>query len=365
VRLLSTALAVGAAPSLAAQVTASVDVGAARVHYDAFLPAFATSLGAGVQLVTSTTTLTARASLLHFETGRTSLQGTAVISRFLPAQGRWRAELTGAVGGSRYADYAGFAHAQGRVRLHRVGEESGQWLALSGGSVAYASRTRPLSSYGAGAWATRGGLSVELSGTRFHVGDTSYTDFLAYTRLVRGRLTLDGALGARVWSRGAGRGVWGEGNAALRITERLAMVLAGGRYPDDPARGSISGRYATLGLRFAATREPRPLPVWRPRPSNGRETSLTLSIGPAQSEHRLVRTRANDATTVEVRGDFTDWESVALSRQRDGAWETMLSVLPGLRRVQVRVNGGEWLPPAGMIVVADEFGGRVGLVMVQ
>src|SRR5439155_1331935 len=70
--------------------------------------------------------------------------------------------------------------------------------------------------------------------------------------------------GARVWSDGGGRGGFGEANAALTLGERAVLVVAGGRYPTDPIRGSIAGRYASVAVRLRtalfrslAARDPR------------------------------------------------------------------------------------------------------------
>ena len=50
-----------------------------------------------------------------------------------------------------------------------------------------------------------------------------------------------------------------------------------------------------------------------------------------------------NAGTVEVVGDFTDWEEhpVALKRQKNGVWRVSVSLDPGAHEYRFRVDG-EW-----------------------
>jgi hypothetical protein len=66
---------------------------------------------------------------------------------------------------------------------------------------------------------------------------------------------------------------------------------------------------------------------------------------------------------VEVRGDFTDWEPVALQQAGD-AWRFDVPLPSGLRRLNIRVDGGPWTVPAGAGVAHDEFGAVVGTIVV-
>jgi hypothetical protein len=39
-------------------------------------------------------------------------------------------------------------------------------------------------------------------------------------------------------------------------------------------------------------------------------------------------------------------------------------VTSGVHQVNVRIDGGEWIVPAGLTAVRDEFGGSVGILLV-
>jgi 1,4-alpha-glucan branching enzyme len=72
-----------------------------------------------------------------------------------------------------------------------------------------------------------------------------------------------------------------------------------------------------------------------------------------------------DARVVELSGDFNGWQPVVLHQTRPDVWETTLSVGPGTYHVNVRVNGDRWVAPPGLVTIADEFNGTVGLLILR
>jgi len=75
--------------------------------------------------------------------------------------------------------------------------------------------------------------------------------------------------------------------------------------------------------------------------------------------------QAADARTVELAGDFTDWKPVALQPWGADGWRTLLPISPGLHRLAIRIDGGEWEAPAGTRPIVSEFGGEVTEVVVE
>lgn len=68
---------------------------------------------------------------------------------------------------------------------------------------------------------------------------------------------------------------------------------------------------------------------------------------------------------MEVEGDFTDWQPVALSPDASSTWTLPTPLAPGTYRFSIRIDGGEWIVPASVTKVRDEFGpGDVGLLTV-
>ncbi|HWE44348.1 MAG TPA: glycogen-binding domain-containing protein, partial [Gemmatimonadaceae bacterium] len=80
---------------------------------------------------------------------------------------------------------------------------------------------------------------------------------------------------------------------------------------------------------------------------------------------RVIRIRAPRALKVELSGDFTDWTPLPMRALDGGAWELVLPITAGTYRVSVRVDGGAWSAPPGLVPVADEFNGEVGVVVIR
>jgi 1,4-alpha-glucan branching enzyme len=78
-----------------------------------------------------------------------------------------------------------------------------------------------------------------------------------------------------------------------------------------------------------------------------------------------LRVDAPGAQLVEVSGDFTDWTPVRLSRASDGLWALTLPITRGKYQMNVRLDGGKWLVPPGLLPMLDEFGGSVGLLVID
>ena len=203
---------------------------------------------------------------------------------------------------------------------------------------------------------------------RAFVGDTQYSDIGLTASGQRGRTALETALGARVLSRGAGRGVYGEASAILSLNDRLALVISGGRYPTDPIRGSIAGRYASAALRLHIQPK-RAIALGAPQLGTGADGEIAsaspmLSARPDGSGRARLIVRAPNATLVEIAGDFTEWRPIALQRAPNGDWEIVQVVTSGVHRVNVRIDGGPWTVPAGTTRLAGDFGDYVGVFVV-
>jgi hypothetical protein len=95
------------------------------------------------------------------------------------------------------------------------------------------------------------------------------------------------------------------------------------------------------------------------------DASAPFRIGPAVAAGREIVVRATDAEMVELAGDFTDWKPVVLHRWGADSWRTLLPVSPGLHRLAVRIDGGEWRAPPGTRPVESEFGGQVAEIVVE
>jgi hypothetical protein len=71
------------------------------------------------------------------------------------------------------------------------------------------------------------------------------------------------------------------------------------------------------------------------------------------------------ARTVEVMGDFTNWEPRPLTATSPDAFETTLTLQPGRWTYSYRVDGEVIAPPDAPAYVDDGFGGRNGVVEIR
>ena len=176
----------------------------------------------------------------------------------------------------------------------------------------------------------------------------------------RGRFALDAVINARPRNGNYQSIIWGGASGTAAINSRMAFI--GGIRSTAPLPGVMgeARRIATFGMRVA------PPAFWRPSaPATVRANSRSFDVLPiAPGQFVFVLTVPN-ARTVELAGDFTGWESVALRQVNATRWEVVLTVAPGSHRCNVRIDGAEWVPPPGVPSVKDEFNGRVGLFVAE
>lgn len=362
--------AVGAAPC-AAQVEAALDAAASVVRYDGYLVSGAASFTPSIAWRSPRAALGARGSFLVFESGNTSIQALLTGSTFSRPIGRLRVEAAAEAGASAYAGFARFAHALARVRVHVMGARQSVWVGPLAGHVSRGDGARAAWGASAGWWARRAAGALGVTGTRVSVGDTVYSDVELRVRWRRGAFDLEGSAGARVASRGGGTGAYGDLSAAVRLAEGLALVVAGGNYPSDPVRGSIPGRFATAGVRVTPRASPRAVAVRQiatfmlpdaardPAPLARAQVAVEQVGGLA-----VLVVRVNGARRVEVMGDFTDWQPIALAASGAGRYQYALALPAGVHRFNLRLDGGPWGVPLGAGFAADEFGGSAGILVV-
>ena len=365
------------------QVTPGLDAGIAAVKYDGFLLSGAASVAPSVRWdhPRGRGFASARGTYLRFESGNRSVDFSMRGSWFTPLARRWRGELGLGVGASDYASIAHFSHGIVDARVHLMDQGRGGWLATSFGRSSFGAGPRPVAVVAIGGWLLRTDAAVFASFDRSFVGDTAYSDLRSSARLQRGTVLLEGTLGARVFSNGAGRGVYGEGSATVPLGRNTALIVAGGRYPTDVITGSIAGSYVSAGFRLGASGIRKPLPAARPRPaiphsSSGADgsggpllppTEARLEVAPGGNVDDPVKLTlyAAGARVVEISGDFTDWKPIELQRSltNGDVWEGMFRISRGIHRINVRRDGGPWTAPAGTTRGADDFDGEVGVFL--
>ncbi len=361
--------------TLAAQVAAHIEAGFSDVKYDGFLASGAASFAPNIRWEHpgGRGFISARGTYLHFESGRHSVDASANGSWFVPlgSSRRWRGEIAMAGGASQYADIASFNHVVLESRVHLTDGDRGGWAGVTLGRSSFGNEPRPAAVIAMGVWLLRSNKTMFVSLDRTRVGDTIYSDLRTSGRWQKNKFVLEGILGARFWSTGGGRGVFGEGSAIYSFSPAAALVLSGGRYPTDVVSGSIAGRYVSLAVRLGKTtisRRVKPALSTAPHlggsdPVGTPATDIRLTIQKQPGDDVRLRLYAPTAQTLEISGDFTDWQPVPLSRNPGNAdlWEATLHMTSGMHRINVRRDGGAWVAPGGTTRSTDDFDGEVGV----
>jgi hypothetical protein len=362
--------------SVAAQTTGRVDLGVSAVEYEGFLASGAAFLNPAIHYDAPSLTLGAQGSLLLFESGSHILQGALAGAWATPRAGRWRGELSGSGGVNSYvtsdSGFPAYGHALGRVRVHYGAPLAGAWLGGATGRSFFGAAGATPVEVAVGAWAVRHRVAGGATATGTWLADTAYLDVVGSLRWVHTLFTASGSAGFRTWSDGGGSGVYGEASIEVPLWKRLALLLAGGRYPSDPVRGVVAASYVSAGVRvtaFGTTPDAQAaFDAYRRQLEFTTEASPThprLELGEEAVDGRSLRIVVPGAVSVEVAGDFTDWEPVPLSHRYGDTWEIRLPLRPGVHRLNVRVDGQRWVVPQGLRSEEDEYGGRVGILVVS
>lgn len=371
-----------AARRASAQIEVTLDTEAGSASYGGYRKSSVLTVQPEIRIATDRLFLAATGAASRFRTGNHLLQGVVAGSFFAPATGPLRAEIAASVQGTDYLESNDAAEATAEGRLHLAGARMGVWAGGGAGRAWIPDGVRRTTRAGAGAWwsgapggageglVLRGGVQrlswgaprMTESGAPFATATgtplilISRGSFVAAEAAAswRGRRAdLDAAVGRRFGD--APGGSW-EVSGALWLTPRLAAAAGIGQFLGDPVQQLEGGHFATLGVRLRLTGPARA----RDAPDN---PSLELRDA-GDGGPRTIVVHVRRARRVEVMADFTDWQPVALARAGGDEWRVALPLAAGTHRVNVRVNGGEWMVPAGLTAVADDFAGTAGLLIV-
>jgi hypothetical protein len=387
-------LATTAAPA-AGQVRASLDVGAGSYRPDGSLSSAVASLAPALRFDAGPLRFDAAGVYSDAPAGRWNFQGTSRLLLRSPRLLFLRAELAGTADWTSHRRVDGTTElgAEARIYLHPIAGTA-VWAGHSRGLAWSLGQQMPVRRSEAGASAGRGGLQigVTLASTSFDAPGTDdriaglapmvgglvesdtaappagprrserggFTDAMLWGRWSHRALDVDLSLGRR-FSRSSPEVTLWSVSAARTVMPGLALVAAAGRAGSDPVTALPGSRYMVVGLRLAVGAAPM-----RGREADARPApDAGFRVGPAVSGGREIVVRRSGALVVEIAGDFTNWEPVALASAGDDEWRIVLPITPGLHRAIVRADGGSWQAPPGTRAVESEFGPRVGEFIVE
>lgn len=360
-----------AAATVQAQVWSTLDLGGAAVRYDDSVHVTATTVTPRIRFESGALAGAAVGTVSSLTEGGWTTQGLVDLSLLSGALGPLRVEVGGQAGGSLHDDATRTGQYLGRARVHIGDGTRGVWGGIANGKTWDASMWHPVVQGDFGAWARVGRVQLLATVTPWAVGDSlRYTDAQGALRWDASRAELVAGLGTRTGDAIARQSptVWGSVSATLWFNRSVGLVAAGGTYPVDFSEGYPGGRYLSLALRFGARPGIASLRPSGTAPQAARRAPTghpRLQITAMPNGLRLLRVYAPGARRVELMGDFTAWDTLALAPAGGGWWTATLAIEPGTYQLNVRVDGGAWQIPAEALEVVDEFGVRVGVIDVR
>jgi len=366
-RLLPALISVLASRPAAAQWQFSADVGASHLRRSDIPQSGALTLGASA--VTAGEHGWFRSNALGVlanadqSTAQALFAGGIVSSASRPVRG----ELGAVVSAFGESGYSMTLSGEIMPRLQLGSASRGGALGFGVGGSRHATMTTSLAHVAGDTWLTLGDEQfasslayVKTSGA--FVGDLTtnakpaYYDLTGGWRHDRGGFAIGASAGRRFAVEHASSGTWGSADATVWVFARTALVASIGRSLDDPVRGVPQTTFASVAVRLTGSPHEK---IGRRRVIAGARVSVQrVDASRCRLEIRGVR-----GTRVELMGDFTDWSPVALELVGD-VWHLEKAVTPGLHRIALRIDGGEWIAPASIPHSTDDLGGVVGLITV-
>jgi hypothetical protein len=257
----------------------------------------------------------------------------------------------------RIRGFVGMHGTYGSSNMTQVSEAPGGLLGMSPvehRSTLSITRTARAVVYGASAQLAGDDNRSTVFGIREERGTTDTVptvDRAASVSISDGRVTVGGTIGRR--SEPTTSATFGNGSLSIAMTPIVGIEVNAGTYLTNRLVGTPAGRFVNLGLSLRMGRS-----------SIGHIATPTGVPAVAAGMTRLTL-RDDDARSVDVAGDFTNWKYVAATRAPNGVWFVDLRIPPGRYRYAFRVDQTTWRVPNGVVVSDDDFGGKSAWLTVR
>ena len=350
----------------AQHIESTLDIGGVAIQYADSLNGVAATINP--RLLADWGNRLAEASGTYSQFGSDwSLQGQANGSLFIPFS-RFVGELAAFAGGSTHRDGSRTGELLANARVHAQHRFAEWFLGAGAGQTTFGEESRTLLLAEAGLSRSISIGTATLTFTPVAMGDSiRYADAQASFSWQRGRMDFSalggGRVGDQLKSLGGKSRVWGNLTITSWLTSRAAVVLGGGSYPIDPTQGFPGGRFLSFGVRIS--HPPRPTRVADVDNEEVVEAKVMNFEFGRRGGVVTFRVLAPLAQNVELAGDFTNWDPVAMAPAGNGWWVVSRELNHGKYQINLRMNGGKWVVPPGLLSMLDEFGGSVGLIVVE
>ena len=361
------------APPIQSQtIESSVDIGAMALRYADTVSTGAFVLSPRALFSWPSGFAEAAATLSQFTAGGWSAQGLLLGSRFIPTGPVFFAELAGLAGGSTHNDGTRTGEIVANGRLHYP-RGRGEFFAGAGVGRTYDGETWRrllLGELGASVGSSERNALVSL-GPAMVNDSIKYADLQGSLNWKTKQADFGAVLGVRFGDQLTNLNddarSWASISALRQLNRRVAVTLSGGTYPIDPTQGFPGGRFVSAALRIdLGGASPMPAaPETNQSPPAGAISSFTARRDTGNV--MVLTVTAAGANLVEINGDFTNWSPLAMTPDslKSGSWVVKIPLRPGTYQMNVRLDGGSWIVPPGILSMRDEFGGTVGLLVIE
>jgi hypothetical protein len=323
-----------------------------------------------------------------FDDGRWSLQGDLIGTRYtrpigipelgvpfardryIPFFRTMRGEMALTASGSAQQGLMPTMHFLPQARIHLLDIQRGLWVGGGFARTFDGEEWRTTLLGDVGAWVRHGAtvVSVNAHPQQLQNGDL-LSDLGATIERSLGKVSVSSSLGYRIGQSNRVELGWVSIGATFPINRRLLATASVGNYPADLFQRLPGAQFVSFGLRLPTRSrfQRRDDPVEARVNPDVATDGIVLRLAAVDSSRsaQVVRVRAPASERVELMADFTEWEPVSLVRTPAGVWEITLPVRPGQHRLNVRLDGGDWVVPTNLARVTDEFGSVVGLLLVR
>jgi hypothetical protein len=379
---------IAAVSSAAAQPVRTRDLSYSAAHYDDGRYSSALTFDQSLFITRERSSTLADGVVSYFDDGRWSVAGEVGGTRYskpiaipelvipfaqdyyVPFFRAMRGEMSITTSGSAQQGLMPTMQLLPQARLHFLDPQRGLWVGGSFARTFDGEQWQTTLLGDLGGWFRRGAtvVTATMRPQQLQNGDLM-SDFGATIDHTLGTISFSGTFG---WRTGEADRVdlgWVSLGATFPINGRLLATASVGNFPADLLQRLPGARFISLSIRLPSRsafprRDDRSSVNARPAAATD---GIILRIASTDSARaaRIVRVRAPASERVEIMADFTDWTPVALVKTPEGVWEITVPIARGAHRLNVRLDGGDWLVPTNVARVTDEFGGVVGLVLVR
>ncbi len=358
--------------ALAAQWKLSGDVGLSRIEQPEIPTSGATTAGVAFDFAGERSLIHMNALGAQASDGRQTGQWLTIGSLISPSWKQWSLQGTGMF--SAFGQTTLSATTSRDVLVQARTGSLAQGMAFGGGlgTTIHNAVAIPVRRVQLDGWQMLGrerlSADVSLTRTRSVFGGSSilvdisrrnldYVDVGGGWTHDAGAWSVSGALGVRGRNATFGGGnSWQSIDATLWVDRHLGVVFDAGQTLEDLVRGVPRSKYVSIALRVES--QPHLALVTR-TPAIAGPHAVVARIG----EARRIEITSVAGTHVELMADFTDWNPVQLESV-GRSWRLDQAITPGLHRLAIRIDGGDWRVPVNLPRVEDDLVGAIGLITV-